>query len=177
MSQIELGEDASPAPTGHTDSRNDQAARRRAAPPASSNAASYWDPLSNQWHSARSTLIEPRAAAPSSGTANRAIAAASVRRYLVQLGADDHSAHPDRPGTVDDCHRCRPRISCMYFGIGTGIDVSAFFLPIAVGLRARSRWSWDSIPASGWAPSKSFAAWRCRSRSFSRMWTGRRRPC
>ena len=129
MSQIELGEDASPAPT------ETELAETQTGVAVSDSGViksrQLLGPTFQSVASARSTFVEPLRAA-GNGTASRAHARRVGARYLVQLGLTTI------PLILVDLALLTIAILVArgfvrYIGIGTGIDVSASFLPIAVG--------------------------------------------
>ena len=129
MSQIELGEDASPAPT------ETELAENQAGVAVSDSGViksrQLLGPTFQSVASARSTFVEPLRGA-GNGTASRAHARRVGARYLVQLGLTTI------PLILVDLALLTIAILVArgfvrYIGIGTGIDVSASFLPIAVG--------------------------------------------
>jgi Undecaprenyl-phosphate galactose phosphotransferase WbaP len=128
MSQIELGEDASPVPI-ETELSETQAGVA-VSDSGVINSRQLLGPTFQPVASARSTFVEPLRAG--NGTASRAHARRVGARYLVQLG------FTTIPLILVDLALLTIAILVArgfvrYVGIGTGIDVSASFLPIAVG--------------------------------------------
>ena len=130
MSQIELGEEASPAPIAETDLAEEQA---EGANPAI-GGATIRQRLHSTYQSiapSRSTVIDP-SRRTCGDTANRAHVRRVGGRYLAQL------AFTTIPLILVDLVLLATAIVVArgllrYINIGTGIDVSAFLTPIAVG--------------------------------------------
>jgi Undecaprenyl-phosphate galactose phosphotransferase WbaP len=129
MSQIELGEDASPAPTETELTENQTGVA--VSDSGVIKSRQLLGPTFQSVASSRSTFVEPLRS-NGNGTASRAHARRVGARYLVQLGLTTI------PLILVDLALLTIAILVArgfvrYIGIGTGIDVSAFFLPIAVG--------------------------------------------
>src|SRR5687767_5395057 len=129
MSQIELGEDASPAPTNMELAENQ--AEVAICDSGVIKSRQLLGPTFQSAAPARAAFIEPLRSA-GNGTESRAHARRVGARYLVQLGLTTI------PLILVDLALLTIAILVArgfvrYIGIGTGIDVSASFLPIAVG--------------------------------------------
>ena len=127
MSQIEIGQEASPATTTDTESTSDGTHGSGTFPSRQLLRSSF-----QSTSQPRSTLIAPARKGVSGSEETRAHTRRVGARYLAQL------ALTSVPLIIVDLVLLTAAILIArglvrYVGIGTGIDVSAFFLPIATG--------------------------------------------
>jgi Undecaprenyl-phosphate galactose phosphotransferase WbaP len=130
MSQIELGEEPSPAPIAGTELADDPAGGR-GTHVGGAAGVKLLRPAYQSIASARSTVIDPIRCA-GDGAASRGQVRRVGGRYLAQL------AFTTIPLILVDLALLTIAIaiawwSVHYVGIGTGIDTSAFFVPIVIG--------------------------------------------